>query len=79
MGVVKGKVVSVSEPSEPEKEIEYMTAPVPVSKFRFSFGAAVVIQIVIALITGGLYIWAVSVDNETAVIVENVIRRLIYG
>lgn len=79
MEVIKGRIVTAEERNSPEKEIEYLTDPVPVRKTRLSFGAIIVVQVLLAVLTGGLLMWASSSDYEAAMLVENTIRRLLNG
>lgn len=81
MEVIKGKIVTSSAKSEPEpeKKIEYFTAPVPVRRHKLSFGAVVVVQIVLSAATGVFLWWITSQGGEGASIAEEILRRFLNG
>lgn len=79
MEVIKGKVISRSQDEVPEKEIEYMTAPVPVRRNKLSFGAVVAVQVLLSLAVGGALLWSRTSDSEAGTLIGEIMRQLLNG
>lgn len=90
MAVIVGKIVSGSAlreaaPSEAqpvhksEREIEYLTDPVPVRRHKFGFGAVIVIQLLLS-VAFGVFIWlAGEHGGEAGALAGELVRRLLNG
>lgn len=81
MEILTGRVVDKTEEKNEEtvREVELFTNPVAVHRIRLSFGAVPVIQLILTAICGGVLWYMRSNGGETAVIAEEIIRRIISG
>ncbi len=79
MEVIKGRIVGMQENTEPEpkKEVELLTAPVPVRRHKLSFGAVVAVQVLLSVIAGGMLLFTDGKDEFAAA--AEVLRRIING
>lgn len=90
MAVIVGKIVSGAAKNEPEpveahvvqkseREIEYLTAPVPVRRNKLGFGAVIVIQLMLSAALGAFLWIAGGLGGELGAIAEELLRRLLNG
>lgn len=77
MEVIKGRIVGMQENTEPKKEVELLTAPVPVRRHKLSFGAVVAVQVLLSVIAGGMLLFTDGKDEFAAA--AEVLRRIING
>ncbi|MBQ8841250.1 MAG: hypothetical protein IJZ65_01300 [Ruminiclostridium sp.] len=79
MEVIKGRVVaSVNDTAEkPEKEVELMSAPVSVHRYRLPLGAIVIVKVVLSVIIGGLLAFSDYSGDLNAL--SDILRKIICG
>lgn len=82
MEVVKGRIVGTGEKTEiiteePKKEVELLTAPVPVRRYRLSFGAILTVQLITAVIFGALLFF--SERTEELGTLSDILRHIVCG
>ncbi len=78
METIKATIIS-EQPEQPEREIEYLTAPVPVRKYKLPFASAVAVQVLLTVICGGLLWWSTARGGALAEATEEILRRFLNG
>lgn len=81
METIKGKIVSGAEKTapEPEKSIEFLTNPVPVSRYRLPFAAVAAVQTVVTVLLGVFLWYAENGEGAAAEFAAELVRRLTNG
>lgn len=82
MEIVKGRVVGTGEKAniikeESKKEVELLTAPVPVHRYKLSFGAVITVQVISAVVLGILLFFSEKAESFGAI--SDILRHIICG